>query len=51
MVGKVEVLEPVIGCFKGLSTGDAIGKQTESLRFEEITVVSRRGYRISWNDR
>ncbi|MDF2684817.1 MAG: ADP-ribosylation/Crystallin [Brevibacillus sp.] len=36
MVGKVEVLERVAGCFKGVSTGDAIGKQTESLRFEEI---------------
>ncbi|MBE1444310.1 ADP-ribosylglycohydrolase family protein [Paenibacillus sp. OAS669] len=36
MAGKVDVLERVVGCFKGLSTGDAIGKQTESLKFEEI---------------
>ncbi|MCJ7841982.1 ADP-ribosylglycohydrolase family protein [Lederbergia sp. NSJ-179] len=31
-----ETLLRTIGCFKGVATGDAIGKQTESLNFEEI---------------
>lgn len=29
-------LNRVIACLKGVSTGDAIGKQTESLNFEDI---------------
>jgi ADP-ribosylglycohydrolase len=28
--------ERVIGCFKGLATGDAIGKQTETLTRADI---------------
>ncbi|WP_259618431.1 ADP-ribosylglycohydrolase family protein [Paenibacillus doosanensis] len=31
-----DVQERVFSCFKGLAIGDAIGKQTESLKFEEI---------------
>lgn len=31
-----DTLHRIIGCLKGVATGDAIGKQTESLNFEEI---------------
>lgn len=36
MTDKEKTLERIIACFKGLSTGDAIGKQTETLSREDI---------------
>src|SRR6266508_1268860 len=32
----MQFLERVIGCFKGLATGDAIGKQTETLSRADV---------------
>lgn len=32
----IDSLARIIGCFKGVATGDAIGKQTETLNFEDI---------------
>lgn len=33
---KEDVRARIVACFKGVATGDAIGKQTESLKYEEI---------------
>jgi ADP-ribosylglycohydrolase len=36
MADKKEILSRVVSSFKGLSTGDAVGKQTETLSREDI---------------
>ena len=41
-MAAVEYEERVIGCFKGLATGDAIGKQTEMLTGADILRIRRK---------
>ncbi|GAA4831323.1 ADP-ribosylglycohydrolase family protein [Paenibacillus vulneris] len=36
MAPNYTALQRITACFKGIATGDAIGKQTESLQYEEI---------------
>jgi ADP-ribosylglycohydrolase len=36
MNNNKETLARIVACFKGVATGDAVGKQTESLNYEDI---------------
>jgi ADP-ribosylglycohydrolase len=36
MSNNEETLTRIVACFKGVATGDAVGKQTESLKYEDI---------------